>query len=244
MTDGSQGGRLAVVVPVHNEEANLRPLMAEIVRALAGGPSFELIYVDDASTDGTATRLEELAREFRELHCVRHPRRLGQCAAIVSGMLATEAEWIVTLDGDGQNDPADIPALLRLRDGYRGDKPLGLVIGTRVARSDSLVRRSGSRLANALRNALLGEAVPDTGCGTKLVRRQAFLAQPRLQNLHWLLPALLARDGWQFLTMPVNHRPRRAGNSKYRPWRDAWPLLADMLRLRITATLGRSGTRR
>lgn len=201
---------LSVVVPVKNEAANIAPLIGEIRAALAGLPH-EIVYVDDGSDDGTA----EALRQAASAGCLvrrRHVRSCGQSAAIVTGVRAASGAWIATLDGDGQNDPADIPALLARAQAEAG---LVLVAGHRTRRRDSLTKRLTSRFANALRAALLGDATPDTGCGLKMFRREAFLELPAFDHMHRFLPALFIRAGGRVVSVPVNHRPRLRGASKY-----------------------------
>lgn len=205
---------LSVVVPVRNEAPNIAPLIAEIRAALAGVPH-EIVYVDDGSDDGTAAALAAEAAE-RPLAVLRHARACGQSAAIVSGVRAASGAWIATLDGDGQNDPADIPALLAHAQRETGGEPgCVLIAGHRTKRRDTWVKRFSSRFANGLRSRLLGDATPDTGCGLKVFRRADFLELPAFDHMHRFLPALILRAGGRVVSVPVNHRPRAAGSSKY-----------------------------
>ena len=210
--------QLSVVVPVHNEEDNVAPLVGEIVAALRGnaslqGGDFEIVYVDDASTDATLARLQALQREVPELRVVRHVSNAGQSTAVRNGVRAARAPWIATLDGDGQNDPADIPKLLARRDAdATGVK---LFAGWRVHRQDSGSKRWASKWANAIRARMLRDETPDTGCGIKLFEREAFLELPYFDHMHRYLPALMQRAGWKTVSVPVNHRHRTAGVSKY-----------------------------
>ena len=201
---------ISVVVPVRNEAANIAPLIAEIRAALAG-IAHEIVYVDDGSDDGTA---EALRAESATTPLVRrrHAQSCGQSAAIITGVRAASGEWIATLDGDGQNDPADIPALF-----VRATAEPGLVLlaGHRTTRRDSLTKRLTSRFSNRLRAAMLGDATPDTGCGLKMFRRAAFLDLPAFDHMHRFLPALFIRAGGRVISVPVNHRPRLRGVSKY-----------------------------
>ena len=204
---------VSVVVPVLDEQDNIAPLVGEIVAALHDRVPFEIVYVDDHSSDGTAARLAALKERVPELRVLRHARRAGQSAAIRNGVRAARGEWIATLDGDGQNDPADIPRLLAaLEDAGPSVK---LLAGWRVERRDGAGKRWASRVANAIRARLLRDATPDTGCGTKLFERAAFLDLPYFDHMHRYLPALMQRDGWATLSVPVNHRPRPSGKSKY-----------------------------
>jgi dolichol-phosphate mannosyltransferase len=173
---------LSVVVPVYNEHDNIAPLVAEIVAALRGRIDFEIVYVDDCSSDASAAQLGRLVDEVPELRVLRHAMRSGQSAAIRTGVRAARGTWIATLDGDGQNDPADIPRLLALRDA--GDPQLKLITGWRTNRRDTGAKRLGSRFANAVRRALLRDDTPDTGCGTKLFDRQVFLELPAFDHMH------------------------------------------------------------
>jgi dolichol-phosphate mannosyltransferase len=204
---------LSVVVPAHNEADSLPGLISEILAALRGVIDFEIVCVDDASTDGTADALQALRAEVPELRALRHATRSGQSTAIRNGVRAARGAWIATLDGDGQNDPADLPRLLRLRDTL--DFDVKLLAGWRVQRNDSGGKRRASRWANAIRARLLGDDTPDTGCGTKLFERNAFLELPYFDHMHRYLPALMQRAGWRTQSVPVNHRPRTRGVSKY-----------------------------
>ena len=205
--------QLSVVVPVHNEEDNVAPLVGEIVAALRGRIDFEIVYVDDTSKDGTLARLRELQTTVPELRVIRHLSNAGQSTAVRTGVKAARAPWIATLDGDGQNDPADIPNLLAQRDA--GDAQTKLYAGWRVNRQDSGSKRWASKWANAIRSRMLRDDTPDTGCGIKLFEREAFLDLPYFDHMHRYLPALMQRAGWKTVSVPVNHRHRTAGVSKY-----------------------------
>ena len=210
MNDAPQ---LSVVVPVYNEEDNVAPLVGEIVAALRGRIRFEIVYVDDLSKDATLARLAELKATTPELRVVRHLSNSGQSTAIRSGIKAARAPWIATLDGDGQNDPADIPKLLDQREAASRDTKL--FAGWRVNRQDSGSKRWASKWANAIRSRMLRDATPDTGCGIKLIERDAFLDLPYFDHMHRYLPALMQRAGWKTVSVPVNHRHRSSGVSKY-----------------------------
>ena len=203
---------LSVVVPVYDEAANVSALVDEIaaVEALARA---EIVFVDDHSQDDTLAILQRKAATLPRLRVLAHTRRLGQSAAIRNGVKAARGYWIATLDGDGQNDPADLPLLLAQRE--LAPPEVKLFAGWRVARQDSASKRWASRWANRIRGGLLHDATPDTGCGTKLFERQAFLELPGFDHMHRYLPALMQRAGWQTLSVPVGHRPRRGGRSKY-----------------------------
>jgi dolichol-phosphate mannosyltransferase len=221
-------GSLSVVVPVRNEADNIARLVDEIHAALAGRVEFELIYVDDGSTDDTPQRLRDAARLWPRLRVLRHARSCGQSTAIATGVRAARHPWIATLDGDGQNDPADIPLLLdRVRAGRR-PPGLALVAGWRTARQDTLVRRLSSRVANAVRGRLLGDHMPDTGCGLKLFPRELFLRLPFFDHMHRFLPALVLREGAQVAAVPVRHRERVAGRSKYGIGNRLWVGIVDL----------------
>jgi len=208
-----QNPALSVVVPVFNERDNTAPLVHEIVAALRGVVQFEILYVDDHSRDDTLATLQALKAQVPELRVLQHQTQSGQSTAIRTGVKAARAPWIATLDGDGQNDPADLPKLLRARDA--GDPLVKLYAGWRVDRKDSGSKRWASRYANAIRARMLRDDTPDTGCGTKLFERDAFLDLPYFDHMHRYLPALMQRAGWKTISVPVNHRPRGAGVSKY-----------------------------
>lgn len=203
---------VSVVVPVKDEAENVATLAREIAAALRAEPDHEIIFVDDGSSDSTAQELTRLKSEIAHFHPLRHARNLGQSRAIRSGVLAAKGDIIVTLDGDGQNDPADIPKLLAV---LREDPTLGLVSGVRVKRQDKASRRLASRLGNGFRNALLKDGAADTGCGLKAFRRTVFLDLPYFDHIHRYLIALTQREGWKVAYVPVHHRARMAGRSKY-----------------------------
>ena len=203
--------RLSVVVPVFNEAENVLPLLDEIERALSGRVEFEVVYVDDGSTDGTVARLATAVGSGR-LRLVRHLGRSGQSAAVRTGVKAARGEWIATLDGDGQNDPADIP---RLWARARAEGEGALVAGWRKTRKDTTTKRLTSRIANRVRARLLGDATPDTGCGLKVFARDLFLSLPHFDHMHRFLPALVLRGGGRVVSEPVGHRPRVRGVSNY-----------------------------
>jgi len=201
---------LSVVVPARNEAENLRELVPEIARAV-GELSHEIVIVDDGSTDNTAAVLEGLAREGFSVRRVAHRASLGQSAALMTGVLAARAAIVATLDGDGQNDPGFIPALVK----GLADAKVGLVAGQRVGRKDTLGKRLGSRLANGIRRVMLNDGTRDTGCGLKAFRREPFVRLPYFQTMHRFLPALFLGYGWQVAHVDVIDRPRRHGRSNY-----------------------------
>lgn len=207
------GIELSVVIPVFDERDNIVPLVQETVAILAGRCRFEIVCVDDHSADGTSAVLRDLARVTPSLRALMHVRRRGQSAALRTGIKAARGAWIVTMDGDGQNDPADIPGLLARRDTAAQD--VKLFVGWRVNRKDSASKRWASRCANGIRGALLRDRTPDTGCGLKLFERDAFLDLPYFDHMHRYLPALMQRSGWKTTSVPVRHRPRLTGHSKY-----------------------------
>ena len=202
-----------MVVPVRNEAANIRPLIEEIVSALPH-VAHEIVYVDDGSTDGTLAELQAMQLELPTLTVRRHRASCGQSAAIVTGVKAAAGLWIATLDGDGQNDPADIPALLAQAQADNGVSPV-LFAGHRTTQRDTRIKRISSRVANRVRATLLGDATPDTGCGLKLFQRAVFLELPHFDHMHRFLPALFMRAGGRVRSVPVNHRPRLRGQSNY-----------------------------
>jgi glycosyltransferase involved in cell wall biosynthesis len=213
---------------VKDEAGNVGPLAREIAAALAG-ESHEILFVDDGSTDGTAGALTALKSEIPQLRVLRHGRNLGQSRGIRSGVLAARGDIIVTLDGDGQNDPADIPKLLAA---LRADPDLAMVSGVRVKRKDTASRRLASRLGNRFRSALLGDGATDTGCGLKAFRRSVFLDLPYFDHLHRFLIALVLREGWKVTYVPVNHRPRLTGTSKYTNFGRLLVSMQDLLGVR------------
>ncbi len=219
--------RLSVVVPVFNEADNILPLLDEIERALTPLGGFEVIFVDDQSDDDTQARLAGAVAAGR-LRLLRHGRRSGQSAAVRSGVKAAQGEWVVTLDGDGQNDPADIPALFALVSGGQAGSPF-LVGGLRMRRQDSLSKRWASKFANAVRQSFLQDGCTDSGCGLKLFRRDAFLDLPFFGAMHRFLPALFRAHGHAVAYVPVNHRPRERGVSKYNNWRRGLIGVVDLL---------------
>jgi dolichol-phosphate mannosyltransferase len=218
---------VSVVVPVCNEEGNVEPLAREIAAALAGR-EYEMIFVDDGSTDATAARLAQArAGGLARLRILRHSFRSGQSAAVASGVRAARAPWVATLDGDGQNDPADIPKLLAARDSGAHGEVL-LFMGNRTTRRDTGFRRLQSRIANGVRGGLLGDGTPDTGCGIKLFHRETFLELPRFDHMHRFMPALFQRQGARVVSVPVNHRERSSGQSKYGMLNRLWVGIVDI----------------
>ncbi len=221
-------GRLSVVVPVKNEQDNVEPLVREIAAALNGRAEFEIVYVNDGSTDATQLRLDALKAEFPMLRVIRHRASCGQSRAVTTGVRAARHEWIATLDGDGQNDPADIPALLdRLSDPAQPAN-LELLAGWRAKRNDTLIRRLSSKIANGVRSRMLRDKTPDTGCGLKVFARETFLELPNFDHMHRFLPALVLRNGGAVVSVPVRHRSRERGTSKYGVHNRLWVGIVDL----------------
>src|SRR5205809_3420653 len=220
---------LSLVVPLYNERDNLPLLIEEIGRALGRiGSDYEIVAVDDGSTDGSLDALKELRRDHPELHIVALAARAGQSAAFAAGFRAACGRTIVTLDADLQNDPADIPPLLAEleRSGATA------VVGYRVNRQDGGWKRLQSRVANAVRNRLNGETIRDTGCSLKAFRADALRALPLFNGMHRFLPTLIKLHGGTVAEVPVRHRPRRLGLTKYGMWNRVFRSLADALAVR------------
>jgi len=202
---------LSIVVPVRNEEDNVADLISEIRKSLKNKITYEIIYVDDGSTDQTYKNLIALQKTYKELRVIRHQKSCGQSTAVRTGVKHAKFNWIATLDGDGQNNPADIPQLLNaLKVGVE------LVSGNRRhSRRDTWIKRISSLIANGVRSRLLQDDTPDTGCGLKLFSRDAFLDLPYFDHMHRFLPALIKRRGGLIVSVPVSHRPRSHGQSNY-----------------------------
>jgi dolichol-phosphate mannosyltransferase len=220
---------LSVIIPVFNEHENIGPLLDEIGRSIDPGVHYEIIVVDDGSTDATADALAKLRLENPRLRVIRHRIKRGQSAALVTGVAAAQSPWVVTLDGDGQNDPRDITRLLTEcnEDGFL--KQDRLITGLRRHRNDNFIRRMSSRIANTVRARLLHDDCPDTGCGLKLFPRDIFLALPRFDHMHRFLPALFRSYGCRVISVDVNHRPRLRGVSKYGVFDRLWVGIVDLL---------------
>jgi glycosyltransferase involved in cell wall biosynthesis len=217
---------ISVVIPVFDEEGAAPALAREVAEAFRGR-AFELVFVDDASRDGTCAALDELKTEIPQLRLLRHARNAGQSRAIRTGVLAARAPIVVTLDGDGQNDPADAPGLADVL--AAGPPSLGLVGGRRVKRQDSLAKKLGSRIGNGVRKRLLRDEADDTGCGLKAFRREAFLRLPYFDHIHRYLPALMRREGYAVGFRDVGHRHRATGRSKYTNLGRLWASLSDLV---------------
>jgi len=218
---------VSIVVPVRNEAGNIAPLVAEIAAALEGRWAFEIVYVNDGSTDATAAQLAELMAVRGDLRHIRHAVSCGQSAAVRTGVRAARGAVVATLDGDGQNDPAFLPALIEavMAEGGR----IGLAAGQRVGRKDTGFKKVQSRVANAVRGALLRDGTRDSGCGLKAFRREVFLALPYFDGLHRFLPALVRREGFDVAYVDVADRPRRSGVSNYGFFDRLWVGLMDLI---------------
>jgi len=217
--------RISVVVPARNEAGNIAPLVEEIVQALSALTPNEIIYVNDGSRDDTEAELKSLMKIHRCLRQIRHEVSCGQSAAVRSGVAAARAPLVVTLDGDGQNDPAFLPALVAA---LERDPMVGLVAGQRVGRKATGFKRLQSRIANAARKAILRDGTRDTGCGLKAFRREVFLALPYFDALHRFLPALVRREGYRVAYVDVVDRPRLHGVSNYGLWDRLWVGILDL----------------
>jgi len=227
-TAPAAGLDVSVVIPVCNEQDNVLPLAREIHAALEGRYRYETIFVDDGSTDGTAEAVRTARRDgMPEIRLIRHSVRSGQSAAVATGVREARAPWIATLDGDGQNDPADIPSLLDAARSAASPR-LRLVMGNRTTRRDTWLRRLSSRVANGVRGWMLNDGTPDTGCGIKAFDRAVFMDMPRFNHMHRFMPALYQREGYEVVSVPVNHRERTRGKSKYGLHNRLWVGIVDL----------------
>ena len=219
---------VSIVIPMRNEAENVGPLIADITTAIADLSDYEIIVVDDGSTDDTAARTRALSLQDPRIRLVRHAKSAGQSAAVHSGVMRATAPIICTLDGDGQNPPVELPKLYTpLLQDQTGQ--LALVAGQRVARQDTLSKKLASRIANSLRGWLLRDGTRDTGCGLKGFRREAFLSLPYFDHMHRYLPALFKRDGWQIALVDVSHKERHAGRSNYSNIQRAFVGIYDLI---------------
>jgi len=216
---------VSVVVPVRNEAGNVAPLIAEIAAALEGQWPFEVVYVNDGSSDGTEAELKRLMALHPFLRHVRHKQSCGQSAAVRTGVRAARAPLVATLDGDGQNNPEFIPAMLKI---LQASPAIGLVAGQRVGRKASGFKKLQSRIANTVRGAVLRDGTRDTGCGLKAFRRDVFLSLPYFDGLHRFLPALIKREGYGIGYVDVVDRPRGSGVSNYGLWDRLWVGILDL----------------
>jgi len=217
---------VSIVVPVRNEAENIAPLIDEIAAALDGRWSYEIIYVNDGSTDATSERLVAAMKQQSNLRQICHAISSGQSAAVRSGVRAARGAIVATLDGDGQNNPAFLPALISAID--EGGERIGLAAGQRVGRKDTGFKKIQSRIANAVRNAILRDGTRDTGCGLKAFRREVFLAMPYFDGLHRFLPALVRREGYEIAYVDVIDRPRHSGVSNYGFFDRLWIGIMDL----------------
>lgn len=224
--------QLSVVIPMYNEAENAAILLQEIHAALEGRLEYEVIVVDDGSTDNTVGILSGLQADMPRLRVIMHGKNSGQSASIITGVRMAKAPWIATLDGDGQNDPADIPALFeQTQDVDPVITPL-LIAGNRRKRNDNWLRRLSSRIANNVRSSLLKDGCKDTGCGLKIFPRDVFMSLPHFDHIHRFMPALFQRAHVRVVNVPVNHRPRLRGQSKYGVWNRLWVGIVDILGVR------------
>jgi dolichol-phosphate mannosyltransferase len=218
---------VSIVVPVRNEAENISPLIAEIAAALDGRWAYEIIYVNDGSTDATGERLAATMKARANLRLIRHAVSSGQSAAVRSGVRAARGSIVATLDGDGQNNPAFLPDLIAAIE--NGGEPMGLAAGQRVGRKDTGFKKLQSRIANGVRNAILRDGTLDTGCGLKAFRREVFLAMPYFDGLHRFLPALVRREGLEIAYVDVIDRPRHSGVSNYGFFDRLWIGIMDLV---------------
>jgi dolichol-phosphate mannosyltransferase len=218
---------VSIVVPVRNEAENVGPLIAEISAALNGRWSYEIIYVNDGSTDATAERLAAAMKQHANLRQLRHAISSGQSAAVRSGVRAARGTIVATLDGDGQNNPVFLPDLIAAIE--NGGGRVGLAAGQRVGRKDTGFKKIQSRVANGVRNAILRDGTRDTGCGLKAFRREVFLEMPYFDGLHRFLPALVRREGYEIVYVDVIDRPRHSGLSNYGFFDRLWIGIMDLV---------------
>ena len=217
---------VSIVVPVRNEAENIGPLIAEIAAALDGRWKYEIIYVNDGSTDATGGRIVAIMKQRENLRQIRHATSSGQSAAVRSGVRAARGAIVATLDGDGQNNPAFLPDLISAIE--KGGERVGLVAGQRVGRKDTGFKKIQSRIANGVRNGILRDGTRDTGCGLKAFRREVFLMMPYFDGLHRFLPALVRREGYDIAYVEVTDRPRRSGVSNYGFFDRLWIGIMDL----------------
>jgi dolichol-phosphate mannosyltransferase len=218
---------VSIVVPVRNEADNLAPLIAEIAAALDGRWRYEIIYVNDGSTDATAERLAEIMKQRANLRRIDHAISSGQSAAVRTGVRAARGAIVATLDGDGQNNPAFLPDLISAIE--NGGDRVGLAAGQRIGRKDTGFKKTQSRIANGVRNAILRDGTRDTGCGLKAFRRDVFLSMPYFDGLHRFLPALMRREGYDIAYVDVIDRPRHSGVSNYGFFDRLWIGIMDLI---------------
>ena len=222
---------VSIIIPAKNEAENIRPLIAEIQAAMANRDDYELLYVDDGSSDETWHELLAIQQQGDcPLKLLRHQQSVGQSLAILSAAWQARGDWLVVLDADGQNDPADIPGMLAaVQAANQQDPQVWGVIGHRINRRDDWVKRLSSKVANGFRDLLLRDGIPDTGCGLKAVLRERYLRLPSFNHMHRYIPTLIQAQGGIMQVHPVNHRPRLAGSSNYGVWNRLWVGLVDVL---------------
>jgi dolichol-phosphate mannosyltransferase len=216
---------LSVVVPMLNEEENVNPLLDEIVSATKNLPLKDIIFVNDGSTDRTLSVMQEAKKRVSQLRIITHSKRLGQSASVATGVRFAAGDIVVTLDGDGQNNPADIPAMYRL---YDVQTQASMVMGQRFKRHDSKLRIFSTKIANGVRSTLLKDNTRDSACGLKMFPRDAFLRAPYFNHMHRFMPAIMKREGLNIVLVPVHHRPRERGISKYGLWDRIWVGIIDL----------------
>lgn len=221
---------ISIVIPALNEAENIEPLVSEIMAVATPANIAEIIYVNDGSTDNTVETLKTLRTKFPLIRVLNHDRRSGQSAAMMTGARGARGDLVVTLDGDGQNDPADIPLLynLFLEKSANNNQAIGMVAGQRRKRNDHLGKRLTSRIGNNVRRFLLKDGVRDTGCSLKLIRRDVYVRLPYFAHMHRYLPALVRREGFEIALVDVNHRARVRGVSKYNLWNRLWVGIVDL----------------
>ena len=224
-----QKPRFSIVIPCRDEEENIAPLVAEICEVVGNRSDIEVIIVDDGSADGTRDRILRARLQMPlPVRIIAHSRNLGQSAGLCTGIDAARGDWIVTMDGDGQNDPRDVVKFIDWLETQGVDTDIVIVCGHRQKRHDTWIRRLSSKVANGVRARVLGDATPDTGCGLKLIRRDTFQTLPRFDHMHRFLPALAQRTGGQIVSVEVRHRPRVRGESKYGVHNRLWVGIIDM----------------
>lgn len=220
---------LSIIIPIYNEMLNVNTLALEIIGALKNQISnYEIVFINDGSTDETATALNELVTAYTSIRFITHKKNYGQSIAVITGVKHAKGEWIATLDGDGQNDPNDIVKLIEIAMQQHPQKNI-LIAGHRQKRQDNWSKKISTKIANTIRSKLLKDNCPDTGCGLKVFQRDFFLSLPHFNHMHRFLPALTRRAGGKIINVPVNHRPRMRGQSKYGIWNRLWVGIDDLL---------------
>jgi dolichol-phosphate mannosyltransferase len=226
MPSSTPAPTVSIVVPVRNEAENVAPLVEEIAAALDGRWNYEIVYVDDGSSDATGERLAAIMARRGNVRQIRHEKSSGQSAAVRTGVRAARGAIVATLDGDGQNNPAFLPDLITAIE--NGGTRVGLAAGQRVGRKDTGFKKFQSRIANGVRSRVLSDGTRDTGCGLKALRREVFLSLPYFDGLHRFLPALVRREGYDIAYVDVIDRPRRSGVSNYGFFDRLWIGIMDL----------------